>query len=647
MSEIKRVKPSGIFTNYIFKSIPLAFDESMSYYETLCGVLDLLKNTVDVVNNNAELLEELDTYVRTYFDNLDVQEEINNKLDEMAESGELEELIADYLNSKAIFGFDNVASMKNATNLINGSYARTLGYYAKNDGGEATYKIRNITNDDIIDERFIIEINDEQNQLVAELIYKSPINILSLGAKRDGSSDTSSIINSATTKTEVFIPEGHYLVNDEITLQNSLIGETYHRGGVRDNSKGSILISNITCNYENRQTKAVLNINNSIQIFNISNITIKLKEYECGIKGVNLNSNNIYIENTTVSNVKSTGIYITSSKSKVPELNNITIVGTGESYEDSVGIYVNCPDYKINNLDVLACRKGCQFSGFVQGGNFHIWCGAIQGEDGILNHTEDHSWFKGTVGLYVNYCQLDNVYLDTIYQKIKNNGLNNPNVKSITNLITLDDASMNSVPDLAGRNFDTGINIIGHTNYVTPINKTLAFSDDVNYINENVVLYITENEYFAQNKVGGTKYYDVRYKFTKNITGTSNDIIEIAKVKVDNNCGGCVDINVLHIKNRPHKITLKFINGSYMGGSFESYGQTDEKCYITTTKDANNIYKVYLKVNNRGDEYLSVGSDYNYKWSGINVIDLGYRTGENQAFNPETLSVTTNLTEIT
>ena len=87
MSEIKKIKPSGIFTNYIFKSIPLAFDESMSYYETLCGVLDLLKNTVDVVNNNAELMEILENYVKTYFDNLDVQDEINKKLDEMAQDG--------------------------------------------------------------------------------------------------------------------------------------------------------------------------------------------------------------------------------------------------------------------------------------------------------------------------------------------------------------------------------------------------------------------------------------------------------------------------------------------------------------------------------------------------------------------------------
>ena len=41
------------------------------------------------------------------------------------------------------------------TNLINGSYAKTLGYYSKNDGGGSLYKIRNITNEDIVDEEML------------------------------------------------------------------------------------------------------------------------------------------------------------------------------------------------------------------------------------------------------------------------------------------------------------------------------------------------------------------------------------------------------------------------------------------------------------------------------------------------------------
>lgn len=98
---VKVTATSGVFTNYIFKAIPLAFDESMSYYETLCAFKDYLMNTmIPAVNNNADavaelqgLYVELNDYVTHYFDNLDVQEEINNKLDEMVENGELQEIL--------------------------------------------------------------------------------------------------------------------------------------------------------------------------------------------------------------------------------------------------------------------------------------------------------------------------------------------------------------------------------------------------------------------------------------------------------------------------------------------------------------------------------------------------------------------------
>ena len=106
MNNIEKLKTTGLFTNYIYKAIPLAFDESMSYYETLCGLLAYLKDTViPTVNNNADAVIELQNlytqlkeYVDNYFDNLDVQEEINNKLDAMAEDGTLTQIISSYVN---------------------------------------------------------------------------------------------------------------------------------------------------------------------------------------------------------------------------------------------------------------------------------------------------------------------------------------------------------------------------------------------------------------------------------------------------------------------------------------------------------------------------------------------------------------------
>ena len=167
MEKIEKIKPVGIFKNYVFKAIPLAFDESMSYYETLCALLKKIKTIEEVVNNHADVILELEQYVNNYFDNLDVQEEINNKLDQMAEDGTLEELISVYLSSNAIIGFNTIEDLKSNENLVDGSIAKIIGYNTINDGGINTYKIRERNLFDVIDDNNIILLN---NGLVAELI---------------------------------------------------------------------------------------------------------------------------------------------------------------------------------------------------------------------------------------------------------------------------------------------------------------------------------------------------------------------------------------------------------------------------------------------------------------------------------------------
>ena len=101
MNDVEKIKPTGLFTNYVFKTIPLAFDDSMSYYEMLCGILSYLKDTImPTIDNNADALIEvqnlmiqLQEYVDHYFDNLDVQEEINNKLDQLVQQNYFKNLI--------------------------------------------------------------------------------------------------------------------------------------------------------------------------------------------------------------------------------------------------------------------------------------------------------------------------------------------------------------------------------------------------------------------------------------------------------------------------------------------------------------------------------------------------------------------------
>lgn len=208
-----------------FPFVESDFDELTNY-----GMLmKLMKALKDVISNQNEVEQdmtnlfnaftELQTYVNDYFDNLDVQDEINNKLDDMVESGELQEIIATYLNSKAIFGFDNVESMKSAENLIDGSYARTLGFYAMNDGGSATYKIREIRNDDVVDGMTIIAMSN--NNLIAEYIKTPKINPKSLGAYGDGTHDDYAPIQKALNIGNVLLPNGRYFITHTIEFSSN------------------------------------------------------------------------------------------------------------------------------------------------------------------------------------------------------------------------------------------------------------------------------------------------------------------------------------------------------------------------------------------------------------------------------------------
>ena len=77
-------------------TMPTVFDDSLSYYEVLtklAKMINVLLENTDTAEHNIEVIAEtylkLQNYVNTYFESLDVQEEVNNALDRMAEDGTL------------------------------------------------------------------------------------------------------------------------------------------------------------------------------------------------------------------------------------------------------------------------------------------------------------------------------------------------------------------------------------------------------------------------------------------------------------------------------------------------------------------------------------------------------------------------------
>lgn len=155
--------------------IPTSYLISMTYEEQLIWFCNYLEKTViPAIDNNAEAVEEvqevvteLHDYIDNYFDNLDVQEEINNKLDAMAEGGQLTDIIAQYLGLAGVLAYDTISDMSEAINIADGSICKTLGKESYNDGLGAFYKVRTITNDDTIDGFNIVAL-DVSNTLIAE-----------------------------------------------------------------------------------------------------------------------------------------------------------------------------------------------------------------------------------------------------------------------------------------------------------------------------------------------------------------------------------------------------------------------------------------------------------------------------------------------
>lgn len=250
-----KLTPFRFFCLTNFPFIEEDFD-SLTTYELLCKVVGYLNKVIDTTNSIGTQTEELTnafnelkSYVDNYFTNLDVQQEINNKLDKMAESGELQNIIGEFLKLNSLITFNNVEEMKNSQNLIDGSFAQTLGFYKYNDGGSGTYKIREIKNTDIVDNCTIIPLS--YNNLIAELIIEnSTISVNQFGAHGNGIDDDTNAIQKC-----IDYCTSHNLTcffNNQIYLTSSplIIKETSVLcGGVtNDEYSKQTVIKNITSN---------------------------------------------------------------------------------------------------------------------------------------------------------------------------------------------------------------------------------------------------------------------------------------------------------------------------------------------------------------------------------------------------------------
>ena len=180
--DVKTLRPFRRFI-YTIGALPSSYLMSMTYEEQLIWFCNYLEKTViPAIDNNGLAVEELQakyielkSYIDHYFDNLDVQEEINNKLDDMAESGQLEEIIAQYLNMTSLFTFNSIEELKDSEDLINNSKAIVYGTNDYKDGGFKEFIIKDTT-DLEVDNKKVFQLDSGKYAIVVnESIFKNNV----------------------------------------------------------------------------------------------------------------------------------------------------------------------------------------------------------------------------------------------------------------------------------------------------------------------------------------------------------------------------------------------------------------------------------------------------------------------------------------
>lgn len=171
---------------------------------------------------------ELHDYVYDYFDNLDVQEEINNKLDEMAESGQLAQIIAQFLGLGAVYGFNTIEDLSEAGYLIKGSIAKVLGKTNPVTGDGSFYLVRERLNSDDPDGVNLVVLTETSN-LVAEII--PDFNYEKLSTENQNHMMVFDTLDEAE---EADIPEGRTFCTNGKASVNDGEGATYIKGASID-----------------------------------------------------------------------------------------------------------------------------------------------------------------------------------------------------------------------------------------------------------------------------------------------------------------------------------------------------------------------------------------------------------------------------
>lgn len=434
------------------KVLPLVYDDSISYYELLNKVVHYLNNVIKDVSamggNINDLLDafiKLQNYVNYYFDNLDIQSEVNNIIDRMIKDGTF----------SALFGTaDTVEVMQNTLYSV-GRFVTTEGYYYKGDGGNNTY----ITTAEQVNDLSIKSKKVDNLYFTAVEIFNAKkfdgtssnvqtndrgsasINILRYGCKKyptengeypesaeiSNEYDCSSILNSLLSYgLSLYIPNGTFICTrslyaPEINLELSNNARLLYDG---EETQYFIAVNTATAG-----AKTFITYRSRIS-GGIIDMHYKTKYGVCANRCVGLIFDNVIIQHFLKE-----GIYLGSINPEIPEyvietrVVNSTIrnfrpgsftkdVGT-KAYPypwGAYGIYSGGTDNFFSNIIIQNTQRGIYTGSDDKFTNVHIWqsLGALY-DSSIEDDYSDY--FKETVGFVLPpnaVCSFANCTIDNM-----------------------------------------------------------------------------------------------------------------------------------------------------------------------------------------------------------------------------------------
>lgn len=222
--------PFKLWTIENFPFIEADFD-AITNYQLYSKIVEqmrkLCENQTKLQQSQNEVIDafnNLEKYVEDYFADLDVQEEIDNKLDEMAESGQLTDIIAQYLGLAGVLAFNTIADLSDAENITNGSICYVLGDETYNDGKGAFYKVRTVTSGDTVDGFNIVAL-DVSDTLIAERMPNYYINEINTNIGTLSNLQTTNKNNLVSAINEIY---------DDINKTEKIVmfGDSYARGSL-------------------------------------------------------------------------------------------------------------------------------------------------------------------------------------------------------------------------------------------------------------------------------------------------------------------------------------------------------------------------------------------------------------------------------